>query len=258
MPSNEERPVETKLYYLHNRYYNSEWCRFISGDDIKFIDSNIANGLNVFCYCNNNPIMYSDPDGHFAISLLVGLGVSFLIGFSASVVTQGFQYGWSDINYLQSAVDGLFALGSTALAYTGIGLIGSMVVGAAMGAGQYALDSKVFHDDFSWSGLAIATGLGFIGGALSGRGAQNATAIAGCNLDKSTRSGLNPLLTSAEKYGINSVNYTRTYNLWGGIVSKSINNAISKNFTKSALVIFGYTLGSYAASYGLGKFDYGF
>ena len=197
--------------------------------------------------------MYSDGDGHFAISLLVGLAVSFGVGFAASTISQGIQYGWANINFLQSGIDGLFALGSIALAYTGIGLIGSLVTGGIMGASQYSLDSGVFHDDFSWSGLMIATGLGIIGGAISGRGAQNATAIANNNLNQEARNGIKALMTSATRYGIDSSAYRSTFNLWGKNVSTAIHGAISKNFTSSAVKIWLSTAGSSFVGTGLGK-----
>ena len=113
----------------------------------------------------NDPINKYDPLGHIAISLIVGFVVSFAIGTTASAISQYVQYG--DVNWLQTGVDGLFALGSTALAYTGIGLIGSIAAGAGIGFAQYTLDSAVFHDDFCWSGALIATGLGALGGLAS-------------------------------------------------------------------------------------------
>ncbi len=42
---------ESKLYYLNSGYYSSDIRRFISPDDISYIDSNIINGLNLYCYC---------------------------------------------------------------------------------------------------------------------------------------------------------------------------------------------------------------
>ena len=43
------------------------------------------NGLNLYCYCYNNPISYYDPSGHIALWLLSGivLGVIGLVGGGA-------------------------------------------------------------------------------------------------------------------------------------------------------------------------------
>ena len=57
---------ETKLYYLNSRYYNPQWCRFISPDDTAYLDPESVNGLNLYCYCNNDPVNYADPSGHKA------------------------------------------------------------------------------------------------------------------------------------------------------------------------------------------------
>lgn len=45
--------------YNNSRYYDPETCRFISPDVISIIDetSNTINGLNLYMYCMNNPIM---------------------------------------------------------------------------------------------------------------------------------------------------------------------------------------------------------
>ena len=244
---------DIEMYYCHNRFYNPKWRRWLTPDSPNYLNIDTPSGMNLFIYCNNNPVMYSDGEGNIAISLLVGLAVSFGVGFAASTINQGIQYGWANINFLQSGIDGLFALGSTALAYTGIGLIGSMAAGGLIGAGQYGLDSGVFHDDFSWSGLMIATGLGIISGAISGRGAQNATAIANNNLNQEARNGIKALMTSATRYGINSSAYRSTFNLWGKTVSTAIHGAISKNFTSSAVKIWLSTAGLSFVGTGLGK-----
>ena len=49
--------IITELYYLNNRYYDSNTMRFISMDDISYLDYQVLGGLNLFTYCNNNPIM---------------------------------------------------------------------------------------------------------------------------------------------------------------------------------------------------------
>ena len=54
---------DTRLYYLNARYYCPEWRRFISPDDTSYLDPETPNGLNLYCYCYNNPVMYVDGDG---------------------------------------------------------------------------------------------------------------------------------------------------------------------------------------------------
>ncbi len=56
---------DTKLYYLNSRYYNPEWRRFISPDDTAYIDPENPIGLNLYAYCENNPVMGYDPFGTF-------------------------------------------------------------------------------------------------------------------------------------------------------------------------------------------------
>ena len=55
---------ETNLYYLNSRYYNPEWGRFVNEDGI-MRSNNVITSSNLFCYCNNNYINYSDASGMF-------------------------------------------------------------------------------------------------------------------------------------------------------------------------------------------------
>ena len=54
---------ETGYYYLQSRYYNPEWGRFISADDLTYIN-NTRLTRNAYIYCINNPIKYIDPFGN--------------------------------------------------------------------------------------------------------------------------------------------------------------------------------------------------
>ena len=53
---------ETELYYLQSRYYNPEMGRFINADGFASTGQDII-GNNMFAYCGNNPISYSDYSG---------------------------------------------------------------------------------------------------------------------------------------------------------------------------------------------------
>ena len=55
--------VETGLYYLQSRYYDPQTGRFINIDDISYLDPENINGLNLFAYCSDNPVMRVDPNG---------------------------------------------------------------------------------------------------------------------------------------------------------------------------------------------------
>ena len=70
--------IETSLFWLSSRYYSPELCRFISPDEVSYLDPESVNGLNLYCYCLNNPISYCDPSGHWIETVfdLISLGAS--------------------------------------------------------------------------------------------------------------------------------------------------------------------------------------
>ena len=49
---------ETGQYYLRARFYNLVIGRFTQEDAYR------GDGLNLYAYCGNNPVMYYDPSGH--------------------------------------------------------------------------------------------------------------------------------------------------------------------------------------------------
>ena len=55
--------TETGLYYLQTRYYDPEIGRFITIDDVAYLAPDTVGGLNLYAYCNNNPVMCVDPKG---------------------------------------------------------------------------------------------------------------------------------------------------------------------------------------------------
>lgn len=61
---------ETGLYYLNSRYYDAQTGRFLNADDQINSGTNII-GTDLFAYCNNNPIMMEDQNGHFAAAAAV-------------------------------------------------------------------------------------------------------------------------------------------------------------------------------------------
>jgi RHS repeat-associated protein len=55
---------DLKLYYLQSRYYDPSIGRFINADSVNYLDPSGYTGLNLYAYCGNNPVMYSDITGY--------------------------------------------------------------------------------------------------------------------------------------------------------------------------------------------------
>ncbi|MCX8075389.1 MAG: RHS repeat-associated core domain-containing protein, partial [Clostridia bacterium] len=125
---------ETATYYLQARYYNPQIQRFISEDTYRGeIDDPLS--LNLYAYCSNNPMIYVDPTGHWAIlDDLIAAGVGAITGALGQLA--------SDL--VSSALNGEFKLSNwqTYVGATIGGAIGgwaslyaSPVVGIAIGSG---------------------------------------------------------------------------------------------------------------------------
>ena len=58
--------VETGFYYLNSRYYNPQTARFLTPDSLSILDETKSqiNGLNLYSYCRNDPVNYTDRTGH--------------------------------------------------------------------------------------------------------------------------------------------------------------------------------------------------
>ena len=150
---------ETKLYYLNARYYDPSWRRFISPDDTAYLDPDTPIGLNLYAYCNNDPVNYADPSGHFPV-LAVILGLTALVGMGLTIG------GVVSDNNLMTAIGltmvaipalisgGLAAFATTGALATGIG-IGTMVAGA--GTGLFA--SAEYQETFSGNNWMLDAGM---------------------------------------------------------------------------------------------------
>ena len=87
--------TDSGLYYCNARYYSPDLCRWISPDSIEYLDSNTIGGLNLYCYCMNDPINYVDPSGHawyhwlIGGAIIIGLGIATIFAGGAIGVVSG-------------------------------------------------------------------------------------------------------------------------------------------------------------------------
>ena len=71
---------ESKMYYLNSRYYHPSIRRFLTIDDISYLDYESLGNLNLYQYCNNNPIKYFDKTGKsIAVPATIGIGLIVLL-----------------------------------------------------------------------------------------------------------------------------------------------------------------------------------
>ena len=144
--------IETGLYYLQTRYYDPETGRFVTIDGIDYIDPDSINGLNLYAYCSNNPVMNVDPSGHSAI--LIGLVIGAIIGACV---------GFGSAVYVDYQDDGQIFNGSVKwYNYLGASLLGG-IIGAGIGAGLGAFAGLSFSATLPTYGLINSGGALVVG-----------------------------------------------------------------------------------------------
>ena len=167
------------MYYLQSRYYDPAICRFISPDDISYLGANgDLTSYNLYAYCSNNPVNYTDPTGEFT-NLLIG-AAGFLVCGLISIASQSLddeasnrtvEDFWKHV--LVAATTGAI---SGMLAASGAPLVVQVVVNGVLGATSAILDTRI-DDDGSIStqkyisnavdGAILGSISGYIGGSGS-------------------------------------------------------------------------------------------
>ena len=147
--------TETGLYYLNARYYSPEWRRFISPDAAEYIDPETPNGLNLYAYCNNDPVNYADPSGH-APEWLQGLAIGLAIVGAVLVV--------GAVTVLTCGVGTLAGTLAGAVIY---GAAQGIAIGAAVGVVGGGIIGGI-ASDWSAEGILIGMGIGLGTGAIVG------------------------------------------------------------------------------------------
>ena len=156
--------TETGFYFLKTRYYDPEIGRFITIDDLSYLDPDSINGLNLYAYCLNNPVNCIDPNGTIAITTAI------IIGLIAGAVIGGTIGGM--IAYNNASASG--ATGWNLVGQTALGVLGGAVIGAAagaiIGAGAWGISYAIGAIGTAFASLSS-------GGALIGSLATGGTVV---------------------------------------------------------------------------------
>ena len=152
---------ETQLYYCNSRYYNPNICRWISIDEISYLDSDDINGINLWCYCGNNPVMYLDSEGkkwyHWAV------GAAIIVGFGVlTFCTAGYS-----IPTMLTAMASIF---STTVAPSAASALcaGAFIGSALIGGVGLIMGGALNIDGWSWESASKGFMIGSIIGAIIG------------------------------------------------------------------------------------------
>ena len=181
---------ETGLYFLQTRYYDPETGRFISRDSIGYADPEVINGLNLYAYCGNNPVMNIDPTGNAwwdwllgGLTLLAGValcfvpggqvfGVGLIVGGTSSLLSSTLNAVGVDGKISSIITSGLSIIAGIALCFTPFAGIGAGLIGQGVGGIAGGFISEAFGGSFT-TGAAIGGFIGNIIGGFAYRGITN-------------------------------------------------------------------------------------
>ena len=159
--------AETGFYYLQSRYYDPTICRFINADGYASTGQGIV-GHNMFAYCGNKPIIFSDPSGEFGILTglaIAGIVISAAIGGIVAGVGTAMSGGSVGEVILSSAIGAVTAGGIATAAALGVPVGVAVAASATMGAvgeiSSIAVEHAFHKNDigytFNWKSAVIRT-----------------------------------------------------------------------------------------------------
>lgn len=144
--------TETELYFLKTRYYDPEVGRFITIDGIEYLDPESINGLNLYAYCGDNPVMRTDETGTMPNWLKWLIGGIVIVGLIIATVATGGAAGGVAGFILAGALKGAI-----------VGAVSGALIGGTIGGITSVINGGSF-----WKGFADGAADGFMGGAIIG------------------------------------------------------------------------------------------
>ena len=229
------------LYYLKTRWYDPETGRFLNLDRIEYIAPETLNGLNLYAYCLNNPVMNTDPEGTLPIWLNLLIGGLTIVGLAALSI--------------------LAPAGGTVALIAGSALKGALTgaaIGAAVGGVTEAIDAAINGEDI-FLGAAEGMAAGFASGAVTGMlgggmGAFSGAGLTGTKLlvHRGMQVGWN-MLVGQTAYFMDSITQGGDMGLFGSFASSvsgfAAGYSINFSWWKTAIISFVMEIITWAAGW---------
>ena len=166
--------TETGFYYLQTRYYDPTICRFINADNYELISelSSVAGQLNMYAYCGNNPVMYTDENGEGILTMmLIGALIGGVLSAGIDVVTQLQENGSVDI--MQTILSFLGGALSGAVAASPLGVGWQIGINAGIGVLLNVAEQTSSGKNFNGISLVNDGLSGVLSGFFGGKGVYN-------------------------------------------------------------------------------------
>ncbi len=150
---------ESGFYYCQSRYYVPYLRRWLTLDDLSYLDNKNIYGCNLYAYCNDNPVMYKDESGHEMLALLLAGIIGAVVGAALGGTSCAIYAINNDADSMQI------------LKYALIGAIAGGIAGFGSGVGSSLIAGVLFSSVGTFvTAKSIIGGLslGFTTGLISG------------------------------------------------------------------------------------------
>lgn len=201
--------VDISTYYLQTRNYRPAIGRFLTEDshwhpkNMIYGDQNRQNNkhitdmnglpqlhggiikpdiealcqsINLYMYCMNNPIHYSDKDGEVALLTAIAIGA-----VAGAVISASIELGTqllrktdlTEVEWGRVAIQAATGAVSGALAASAVGIVGQVVGNAAISGISNVATQKIYTGNINYRELGYSIGVGAFTGRIGGPGAFN-------------------------------------------------------------------------------------
>lgn len=154
----------TGMYYLSTRFYDSESGRFTSRDSVRgSVDNPLS--LNIYAYCVNNPLKYTDEEGEMptvVVTALIGGTLSAVTEYLSQKAEGRKKISWKDV--VISAAGGAISASVPFLTEKKVcRVVAEVAADAAVGSISYVAQNKKIG-----SGMVLAGVESMVTGQLVG------------------------------------------------------------------------------------------